>query len=82
MDPMDPTGTEEGEETTLSSTNRWNLDPEKASRLHVAAVVGRVELARELELTGICTEDESLEEARELCPGILKTMDSSGKDWR
>lgn len=52
-----------------------SIDPDAASRLHVAAVVGNAALACELEDLGISSPEESLRDARFLRPRILTNVD-------
>ena len=60
--------------------NRPPLDPETASRLHVAAIVGVAALASELEEVGISGPDESLGDARALRPMIFDCVEQARRD--
>jgi len=57
-------------------SGRPRIDPEIASRLHLAAIVGVPCLASELEELGISDPDESLGDAQELRVMILQEVDN------
>lgn len=51
------------------------LDPDDATRLHVASIVGVAALAHELEELGISDPEESLDDARALRPMIFEEVE-------
>lgn len=59
----------------MNSTNRWDITPELAGRLHCGAIVGEDFLSWELEAAGLCDAEEAEQEAPVLRPGILAAMD-------
>jgi hypothetical protein len=51
------------------------INPEEATRLHLAAIVGVAHLAGELEDLGLTDEEEILEDARLRRPLILEEVE-------